>query len=289
MDSPAYIVQVDALYFQARENGVSYAMVDGKVQNPDFNNRFGARARVGIDLHHDNWQLWAQFFHYHSRISDNRSDKEFSPTWGQPAFNPGGFVDHVDNLWRLHMGLLDLNLTRCWAVSHCLKLWPFWGLRYSEIRHKLKVNYQGGTLFPGGGEFFSMKNKFWGGGPNFGMETLWHFTDWVGMFARGGCTLSLGMLYIHQDEMISTGDTQFKLIDKFYQTRKILEMALGLDFRYCINCTAELYARIGWEAYLLYGQNQLPYFVDDQMTAKFVNNQGDLSISGLSIGLGICF
>ncbi|NGX37894.1 MAG: hypothetical protein K1000chlam2_01062 [Chlamydiae bacterium] len=283
---PGYFVQAEALYFQARESGVSYAIVNERVVHPDFQSRFGGRAKIGVDLGHDCWQLWVQFLHYHARTTEKKVGKEFFPTWGHPLRGAGGHADEVFNRWRLHMGFLDVNLACPWGVSECLELWPFWGLRFAGVRHKLRIDYRGGTLFPGVEEDLSMKNKFWGLGPEMGVEAFWRLNSWLRIFSRGACSLLFGEFYIHQDEE-SRGKKEagaLKFYDEYDQTKKVLEMSLGLDFQYC-----QFYARVGWEIYLLMGQNQLVRFVDESMPGKFVGNLGDLSLHGLSFGLGLKF
>lgn len=289
MDAAPYFVQVDALYFQAQENGVHYATKNERVLNPDFKYRFGGRIEVGIDLHHDCWQLMLQFLHYHARTRQVKSGGQFFPTWTHPSMAPSGFVDSVYNMWRLHMGLGDINLTRPFFVSDCLEVSPYFGLRYSEIRQKLRIYYQGGTLFPGTEDVIFMKNKFWGVGPMGGIEALWSFNSWLGIFSRGACSLTFGKLYVHQDEGVSETNPQLTFFDQYNQARCILDMAIGLDFRFCTECCVTFYGRIGWEIYLLFGQNQLARFLSNEGLGKFVTNQGDLSIQGLSLGLGISF
>lgn len=266
MDTAPYYLQVDALYFQASENGVHYAIKEGHVLNPDFKYRFGGRATVGIALPHDCWQLVLQFTHYHGRNRQNKTGGGFSPTWAHPGLMPPGFVDNVYNMWRLHMGLGDIDLTRHFCICDCLEFWPYFGLRYSEIRHKLRIYYDD--------DFVSMKNKFWGLGPIGGLEGLWRLNSWLGIFARGAGSLPYGKFYIHQSE------GRLNFLDQYHQLCFIVEAALGLDFRYC-----NFFARVGWDVYLFLGQNQLARFIP----GTFVSNQGDLSLHGLSLSLGIGF
>lgn len=284
MDAAPYYVQVDALYFQASENGVHYAIKDEHVLNPEFKYRFGGRAAVGISLPCNCWQLLLQFTHYHGRNRQNKSGAQFFPTWTHPAVAPQGFVDSVYNMWRLHLGLGDLAVTRYFAICQCLELWPYFGLRYAEIRHKLRIYYKGGSAFPGETDFVSMKNKFWGLGPFGGLEGLWRWNSWFGLFARGAGSLPYGKLYIHQSEGPFGQPHDLVYFDQYHQLCFILEAALGLDFRFC-----NFYSRVGWEVFLFFGQNQLARFISTEIPGKFIANQGDLSLHGLALSLGIGF
>nr|NGX27321.1 hypothetical protein [Chlamydiota bacterium] len=236
-------LQADALYFQALENGVDFGTFEERVVSPNFKSHFGARAKIGVILPHDCWEVAVQFLHYHARTRTE------------------------GDLWRLHMGLGDLLLARSWPVSCSLCLTPFWGLRYGEIRHKLKQD-----------PAISMKNKFWGVGPEVGLEGIWSFCSWLGIYTRAAFSLLFGEFYIHQDI------PPLKFFDEYRQTRNVLEMALGM--RFGGSC---FYGQVAFELYLFPGQNQLVRFVDDAMPGKYVANQGDLSLHGLSFGLGVYF
>ncbi len=252
-------IQADALYFQARENGASYAIHEERVLSPDFQSHFGARARVKFVLPHDCWEVMAEFLHFHART---RSEKTGISLWGFSQDE-----GEISNLWRLHMGLADLLLERVWCISPCFSLQPFWGLRYGEIRHKLKQNAD-----------ISMKNKFWGVGPEVGFEGVWAFCSWLKLYARSAFSLLFGDLYIHQDI------APVKFFDEYSQMKNMLQTALGL--RLGGSC---VYGQVAFELFLLPGQNQLVRFVEENAPGKVVTNQGDLSLHGLSFGLGVEF
>lgn len=260
--------QVDMLYFNARETGVSYAIVNEQVVNPNFNQRFGFRAKIGVQAGEDCWEVGLQFLHYHARGKSEVKGEVF-PTWGHPLIAID--FNEASDLWRLHLGFLDALLSRNWWVSPSLELTPQMSLRYGEIRHKLRVSYDEE-------EDLCFKNKYWCGGPGIGLEGLWHLFDCIGIYSRGVFHLVYGKFYVHQNIDL------IKLFNEFWQTKGMFEGALGLDFRWC-----QLTARIGWELHLLLGQNQLMRFVDDVMPGKFVTNLGDLSMQGLTFGLNLEF
>jgi len=298
MDMPAPFIQVEALYFQARETGTSVAIYqqepssrleNGKVIHPSFKTHFGGRIQGGLFTPEDNWEVSIQFLHYHARVTEEFKEGIFYPTWVHPAKDSGGYVDQLRSRWRLHLGVLDLMLAKGWDVSACLQLKPYAGLRFAGVRFKSRIDYRGGTLFPGAEEDISMKNKFWGVGPLVGIESLWRLGESFGLFAKAGCSLLYGNTYIHQDEE-ETGSDQgkIKLYDEFKQTRKIAEMGIGFDLRHCIGCS-QLYARVGWQLYFLLGANQALRFVDSSMEGNVVGNLGDLILQGLTFGVGLNF
>ncbi|NGX39601.1 MAG: hypothetical protein KR126chlam1_00933 [Chlamydiae bacterium] len=284
MTPPAYHMQADALYFQTREGGNAYALKENRVLSPKPKYRLGVRIKAAATLCHDNWQVWLTFLHYHARVTENKQGEIF-PTWGHPLQGLEK-ANSVRSRWRLHLGFLDLNLARCWEASSCISLTPYWGLRFAGVRHKTRINY----LLVDRENELSMKNKFWGLGPQFGAEALWKLNRCFSLFSRGACSLLFGEFYIHQDEEDPKNKDkgQFKLFDTHSQTRKAAELALGLEYCHLFEekCIA-LFARIGWEAYLLFHQNQLYYFPSKSQPGKSIQSRGSLALYGWSFGLGV--
>jgi len=299
LDVPAYVIQVDSLYFQARESGISYAIEQkepennlqtGKALHPDFKTHWGVRGKFGVDVGHDCWKIWIQYLHYHARVTEEKSSAFYLPSWGHPQRVGNGYADSVRSRWRLHLGIGDLLLSRSWDFSECIDFLPFWGLRGACVRFKSRVNYRGGTLFPGEEDDLSMKNKFFGIGPEIGTEALWHFGCGFGLYSRIGGSLLFGEFYIHQDENLTGEKDGIKFHNCFWQTQFLLDMALGLEYRTCSKeRRIEFFGRISWDLFLFFGQNQSVRFVSSEMPGKFVTNQGDLSLQGLTISLGIGF
>lgn len=250
----------DALYFQALENGIAYAKHEEKILSPDFKTNFGLRAKIQFLLPHDCYEISVQFLHFHARTKTKKEDGEFSSLWSfssKPLFS-------IDNMWRLHLGLADLFLTRTWKISPCVSLFPFWGFRYGEIRHKLHQN-----------ENVSMKNKFWGIGPQIGCRINWNLWNRFFLFGKNSVSLLYGKFYIHQDiEAV-------KFFDVFRQTAGIYEFALGLSLE-----KGNVYGQIAFEVFIFPSQNQLVRF---GQLSNYAGNQGDLSLHGLSFGLGMNF
>lgn len=163
------------------------------------------------------------------------------------------------HMWRLHMGIGDLLLERSFPISSCFSWTPTWGVRYAMVRKK---TYLGSTT--------NMKNKYWGVGPVIGLEGLWQICDWLGIFARSGYSLLYGSLYLHQDI------EELKLYDEATEEKNISEIAAGLRLS-----KGGFYGQVAFEVFWLPGQNQL--------YKDLITNQGDLSLHGVSFGLGFNF
>jgi len=263
--------QAEALWFEAHEDQAAYAIVNERVLSPDFKYHVGVRGKLGYTFSDGCYQVALQYLHYHARTRS--SDKgPLTPLWGCDS----DVLDtSVDSMWRLHLGILDGLFGRNWDVSSCVRLFPFVGLSYAEVRHKSDIDYVGTR-------FFSMKNKFWGVGPKFGLEGLWEFGCGFGLYSRASLGLLFGEFYIHQDEREACDE--LKSFDEFYDTRPFFDLALGLNYNFCL-WGANFFARASGEFHLYPGQNRLSRCIVD----SYRRNKGDLTLHGGSFGLGLSF
>jgi hypothetical protein len=276
---PAIQIQVDALLFQSPENGMAFALKGHRAAHPDVGHHWGVRPRIEVSLPHDCWHLYGQYLHFHSRTTEEVCGA-LLPEWGHPM-RAGFSVAAAQSRWRLHLGFFDVGLSRWWAPSPCLELTPYLALRGAGVRHKLRVDYAGTEV-----EDLSMKNKFWGIGPQAGLAGVWRLCKGLGIFGRGAMSLLFGEIYVHQDQETVGHKAlgRMKFLETFDQTYGVWEGALGLEMRR--GC---FYARAGWELYWLPGQNQLAHFVSGRLPAMFIANQGDLALVGWSLGIGAEF
>lgn len=299
--SAHYSVTTDFIYFQARENGLSFAVINkgnptaltnGKSKNPDFCWDPGFKVSLGYFFRHDDWGLYLNFLHFHTRITDWYPHKEnrFSfPIWSHLAAQPG-FVEDVRNRWRLHLGLLDLLLKRPIFLSDCLYLNMHAGLRYAEVRQKTRIDYFGGSLFPDGQDDIDMKNKFWGVGPRGGIDGDWNFFNDFGIYFNAAIAFPYGFLYVHQDEFSDLTSDEYRFFRTFHTLRIITEMTAGLRYTYapaCSNVKFDVHG--GYEIFYFFGQNQFARFLQSAANGNFASNFGDLVLHGFSLGMSAQF
>lgn len=272
---------IDLLYFQAREQGTAYALTD-ETHYPHFNSHLGVRATFGWHSHHDDWTFQLQGLHFHARSNDTLTQSAL-PTWAHPQRAEDHTASSTLSRWRLHLGWIDLTLARpfCWIT-------PFFGFKFAGIRQKSRIDYM--NLGPFAEEDLSMKNKFWGFGPEMGVQEKWFWSSHWGIYARAAGSLLFGRFDLHQDEQDAHHRSlgRMKLLNSFKQTRALAEGALGFCTRYCFKKSA-LELRAGWEIYLLSGQNLAMQLVDNRAPGFFVSNLGDLTLQGWTLGLLIDF
>lgn len=268
----------DLLYLSAREQGVCYAIEDQRVTGPRFKNHFGARAVLGFTSSHDEWTIELQGLHFHARTREEKQGP-LLPTQTHPLRAEGTTASSALSCWRLHLGFVDLLLSRPFPW-----ITPFFGIKFAGIRHKSRVDY----LQLGGfsDEGLSMKNKYWGIGPEMGVSSEWAFTEHFGLYGRAAAAILFGRFYLHQDEEDEENPLlgKMKYLDEFWLSRAYAESGLGLFYRHCF-ASSFFELRGGWQAYLFSGQNQAARFVSHSAPALFFSNLGDLTLQGWSLGL----
>lgn len=253
-------IYLDALYLKPNQNGVSYAFYEEKILSPDFKNQWGARLAIGGTTSHDGFQISTQFLHYHARIRHARIR--------HARIRSEETLGVFSHLWRLHLGVFDLFLSRYLPISSCVSLTPFCGVSYGEIRHKIKQD----------SDFISMKNKFWGIGPMVGVKGNWSFSSWCSLYMQSTFRLLSGRFYVHQD----VGNINF--LEEFFQMASVLETFLGFQV-----CWKSFFMDTAFALFLFPKQNQLAHFATNGIPGNYITNQGDLSLCGLSLGLGMYF
>jgi hypothetical protein len=279
-----YAVTTDFLYLKPAENGLSFAVFKGgKAKNPDFAWDPGFKVAGGYFFARDLWSVHLSFMHYHARITDWYAEQAL-PIWKRLAPPNEPFADCVRNRWRLHMGLADLTLKRCWQTSAFFQIAPFVGVRYAEIRQKTRINY----FFAEEQDEIDMKNKFFGFGPIAGLALSWDLSHFISLYFNGAATFPYGFLYVHQDERTSLVQDELLFFRTFHSLRPITEFALGLRF---VRCFLRLHFDIhaGYTLFFLWGQNQFTRFLDQVPNGNCFTNGGDLTLQGFNIGLTLRF
>ncbi len=269
----------EILYFQARESGTAYAF-NTQAFAPHLPHQLGGRAALSCNCCHDGWELRIQGLIFHNRANDELKKPAF-PTWIAPSqFSEPLLASSTLSRWRLHLGWVDLLLTRPFPW-----ITPYFGLKGAGVRQKSRIDY---FLTTGRTEELSMKQKFWGIGPVMGVSSSWNLGHHFSLYGQAAASLLFGSFYLHQDEEeVGNRASRLKLLNRFALTRAILEAKTGLSYRYCLE-RAAFAIRVGWEIDLLPGQNLAMNFTD-QSPGHFISNLGDLSLQGWTFALSVDF
>ncbi len=289
-----FFSQGAVLYWQAEEEGLSYAVESSKASNlsgrakairPEFDWDFGFNVGVGYRVPHDRWQLLLQYTSFQTHSDAEKTAKEggvFFPLWLAPAPAAPFFASEVKQHWRLHLGLIDFLVSRPYAATSTLTLTPQIGIRWGSARQKFHLEYRGGNFPPEGDVSIRMKNKFWGLGPYAGLIGEYAMAKGFSLCAQGAVSLLYGEFYLHQDEKTLVAKEKLLGLHSIYRVGSpILEGTAGIRWQHFFSgALKRLTLDLAWDQLLLFSQNQLLRFVDNAAPGITVSNQGDLSIAG---------
>ncbi|MBM3193479.1 MAG: hypothetical protein FJZ59_04515 [Chlamydiae bacterium] len=187
--------------FAFTQSGSSFNTLpqSAKVLRPTFNVASGVTAELGYYFEHDCW-FWNTKFDYVSRkghgnwSSDGSSEFVVPNTIWTPGMidgEPATYFAAVDSDLKVSYYNLQTDLNRGFYTTGNLAFEPHMGLKAAFIY------YTGHTEFTGGsaeGEVLEHEQttKFWGLGPDFGLNSQWNFTKHFSMFCDTTVALLCG-------------------------------------------------------------------------------------------------
>lgn len=296
------ILNGDALYWQAQENGIPYALLiknplavfinpdehfRSKVKQMQFDWDFGARASIGWQFARDAWGVLATWTHFNTKASDkgfNTSSKRFDPIWADPRFVT--LVDsavQAESIWKLFHNTLDLTLGRPFYVSRYLILQPEFGVSAALIKQHFHLTYLR-ALLPGVSDPV-LHNNFRGIGLLAGLDTRFCLGGGWSLFNLTHFELYGGQFHLQRKETFTTELaplTQQRTTAKNH-VRKIcpaLQMQLGLRWQKDLFQGKQSVAiKLACDYQIFWFQNQFLRLIENP-PIHFVTNQGDLSFVG---------
>ncbi len=297
----------DALYWTAREDGLSFAYSTNnpagvatnnriKLKDPRFEWDWGFRIGLGYIIPRDDWDLSIQWTHITPTADKHVHAKQGSglaTIWAFPQGPAGAsFATESSARWRTYVNVLDIELGKEYFVSHYFSVRPYIDVRTVFLDQHYKVKYLNVVQIggPAINDFIHMSNDFWGVGPAVGVDMEWGL-PW-GFNVYGGGTLSLvyGSFDIHIREKTSNGQAPLRSRQSFHNARAITDLSLGLGWDHMFfHDQFHFGIKAGWEQHLYFSQNQLFRFVSIPVADGVVTDQGDLSLEGLTISGRIDF
>jgi Legionella pneumophila major outer membrane protein precursor len=158
----------------------------------------GFRVGLGYGMQHDQWDTQAYYTWFYTKGTDHVSSLPGAvhstflgnfyvnnPT-GAGLSGPSYQKASID--WTIRFNMFDWELGRSFWISKSLSLRPFVGVKGGWIHQSIRSKWHNVNL--SGAQFFSLgretlKNNFWGVGPQAGVSTRWN------LLARESHSLSL--------------------------------------------------------------------------------------------------
>lgn len=296
-----FLADAAVLYLQAHEDGLGYALKspaknkiapNARVETPDFEWDFGFSIGTGYRFPHDLWGFLLQFTSLQTHADNEKEASDGNvlfPLWQKSSSGGPFYAENAKVHWRLHLGLVDLKLTKSYEPSKSLSLTSQAGIRVGSIRQKYYLEYRGGNL-PMNEDAVHMKNKYLGAGPAAALIGEWRFGKGLSLMAKNSFSLLFGEFYIHQDEYADK-EKLLGVHNVFHSSAAILENSAGIRWQHFFQegPLKRLALKLSWDQMLFFSQNQLMHFVNADLEGLFVANQGDLSISGVEFNMQFDF
>ncbi len=294
-----FFADASGLYWQAHENGLAYAvksrsvenLASSKIKNPDFDWDFGFRVGIGYCFSHEEWNLLLQFTSLQTHATNDTYGEILFPSWQIPMDGGPFFAEHVHTHWRLHLGIVDLMLRKCYPVSKSFSLTPQVGIRAGSIRQKYYIDYIEGSFASSGDEIVHMKNKFFGIGPNAGLQVDLSLGKGFGLFVKSLFSVLFGEFFLHQNEYSRGGEERTLGVRDLYSSAPpVMDFSAGVYWQQHFSGTLKrIGLAIAWDELFCFSQNQLLRFTSADSKGVFFSNQGDLIVSGIELAMRFDF
>ncbi len=304
----------EALWWIAKENGLIYAQSGssgpdvstselppnasafnfrGKIQRVDPDWDFGFRIGLGYNLCHDEWDAKASWTYYKTDKTQ-RNTGIFLNLWGHPDIPFSNDSSFIRADWDFHYNTLDLELGRAFGAGRCFCLRPSFGLRAAWIDQDLdlfqnvllqqsvqndgplQLDIESVSDFCGAGFRFSLEGRF---------DVCWNFS----LFGLASYSLLYGKFDTQFTEKITDLEvTDLIIADAkglFHMGASSVQLALGLQWNIPLCCERYRFGlHIGWEQNLWFQLNQMNHFENELSRGILIQENGNLSLQGISFG-----
>jgi hypothetical protein len=262
----------------------------------------------GLLPRHDNWSLMLEWTNYrqHNHQSVRQNDKKvIFTTWVSPRTFMS-FAQQAGSKWVLHYNTLDLPLGRTFMPSRTLCLKPHFGLRAAWIRQGYTIEYKGLTGNPRDVVLvdeakIKLKNHFHGAGLRAGLDSKWEFAKHWNIYGNFAAALLYGRFEVTDKEhsegigpldafanqlalppVVPNADIE----DHIRSTAINLDLGAGIVWDLPFSNDRRMFSiNLGYEYHLWLDQNKLEQFSNAGETGTFHQDGGDLSLTGVVLGL----
>lgn len=258
----------------------------------------GFRVGMGYEMMHDRWDTQLGYTWFYTQGSDavkSAPGSVYSTFMGNFYLdNPTGTgissvsYEQASIDWAIRFNMFDWELGRKFWVSKALALRPFLGLKGGWIHQQIVSTWENPTvssghpLFDVGTE--SIKNNFWGIGPQAGLNTTWNLVEATSHFFNLFGDFSGALMWGHW----SFGDLYRNDIDQKVAIRLadvnsaafMLRAFMGFewDLRFCTD-RYQLSTKLGYEMQFWLDQLQFYSFTGGRLNDELTLQGGTLEFS----------
>ncbi len=296
-----FLLGGDVLYWQARENGIPYAIqiknpqeveppdtVKSHVKELQYDWDFGVRVHGGYQCRRDDWMLLATWTHFDTKAQDtgfNNGSKRYNPIWAAPDFTqPPDTAIQAKAKWKLFINQVDLSLARPFYTGKYFILQPEAGLSGVWIDQHLRLRYTRDGI--PGFSHVKLENDFYAGGIRAGLDTRFCFCKGWSIFNMTHFGLYYGKFELERKEKFITDNLlsqtlKDSLKNSYRQISPLIQMQMGVRWeRGFYNNRYAVALKLAYEYQIYFSQNQFMKIINNDPFPQVVENQGDLCLTG---------
>ncbi len=314
-------LQAEGLYWVAKEQGLVYAQnglpgpgpqtsnvppesfnFKGNIERIDPNFDWGFRVGLGYNFSLDEWEGGA-FWTYYKTDESNRHVGMLLNLWGHPDVPSSDASSEIHASWNLQYNTLDLELGRSFGAGRCFCLKPFFGITAAWIDQTLTLDNQVLLLNPEPGDslYTDLKatSDFTGTGLRFGLDGRFDLCWGFGVYGLARYSLLYGRFDVDFLEKVSgeselNGSVDDLVIadssDCFHMGLSALQLSMGLNWTQGFCCDRYLIGlHVGWEQLLWFQLNQMNHFQHNLSEGHLYQENGNLSLQGITFGVRFDF
>lgn len=297
VDGRGFFIAGELLYWHAKVGGTDYAYslssaatfnalifpVNGSTKENDFSWHLGAKAALGYNLPHNNWDLLLRYTYFESNDIDSSAKYFPSAIRMMRTFaNFAIFSERAKSHFDIDYNNLDLEMGRWTYMSPKIAVRPHIGVKAAWIDLQQKITYGlpeiGLDLFSHADFKVKDNSDFRGLGPRIGIDSNWHLGYGFSIKADASFSLLYGHYKARHKEDTPDGlivaqisSLDIKMKSKAHGFSPFLNTILGLQWERYINDNKQhLSFSGGYEVQYYWRQNQIE-FAEDFHTATALN------------------
>ena len=245
-----FYVHVDGLAFQAKEEGLDFAIANGtgvanlplsngevmgfSSDHDDWDYNPGMRVGIGFYLDHDCWNVdfnwtWVNITNYENAYSGSSTGILVPQLLlGDTTGGPDISNKTAGAKWDSSYNTLDLKLAKPYYVSRYVVFSPHFGVRAAWIDQHFSVDYAG-SLGGAVRAIHHSDNDMWGFGVRTGLNTDWMLGKGWSLFGNAAASILFSKYSVEQHLQYGAAPLKgFDLDHDFYQNTPNFELALGI-------------------------------------------------------------
>jgi len=268
--------------------------------DPEFD--WGFRVGIGYNFCFDQWDakaLWTSFS-TEARTQFVSDGTTFAINlWGHSDVSNSSASSLIKAHFDFDYDTLDFELGRAFGAGRCFCLRPFFGIRAGWIDQTL-TDFNQVEILENTGESLSTDLKalsdFTGAGLRFGLDGRFDFCFDISLYGLASYGLLYGKFDTSFTSSVTGSDPNSDLdpvvdlviadaCDRFHMGTSTLQLALGLQWNRGFCCDRYRFGfNISWEQSIWFQLNQMNHFQSEFYEGHLVQENGNLSMQGITFG-----